>query len=202
MIITTDNFFVLLFGWETLTIAFYLLAGYDRGLPGRMEASVITVVFGKASGAAVLLGALLLAGRTHTFVFTASAVDPRSVAGQTAYALLLLGFGIKVGLVPAHIWMPRGYAAARPSTCRDGRCGRQRRLLRNVAHTERAGSATGLAGLRGAGRRGATAILGIAHAAVNADLAALISWSSVENAGLITAGYGVALMGPRQVSRD
>lgn len=196
VIITTDNFFVLLFGWETLTIAFYLLAGYDRGLPGRMEASVITVVFGKASGAAVLLGALLLAGRTHTFVFTASAVDPRSVAGQAAYALLLLGFGIKVGLVPAHIWMPRGYAAAP---------GPARAVMAGVAVN---------VGFYGMWRTlnalgpppvwlacvvlvvgGATAILGIAHAAVNADLAALISWSSVENAGLITAGYGVALMG-------
>ena len=42
---------------------------------------------------------------------------------------------------------------------------------------------------------GVTAILGIAHAAVNPDLARLISWSSVENAGVITAGFGVALVG-------
>ena len=35
VIMTADNFFVLLFGWETLTVAFYLLAGYDRDRPGR-----------------------------------------------------------------------------------------------------------------------------------------------------------------------
>jgi formate hydrogenlyase subunit 3/multisubunit Na+/H+ antiporter MnhD subunit len=51
VIVTADNFFVLLFGWEALTVAFYLLAGYDRGQPGRAEASVVTVVCGKASGA-------------------------------------------------------------------------------------------------------------------------------------------------------
>ena len=112
VIITTDNVFVLLFGWELLTVAFYLLAGYDRDLPGRAAGSIITVVFGKVSGAAVLMGALLLASRTHSFAFSAGAVDPHSAVGQAAYALLLFGFGVKVGLVPAHIWMPRGYAAA------------------------------------------------------------------------------------------
>lgn len=196
VIVTADNFFVLLFGWEGLTVAFYLMAGYDRDLPGRADGSIITVVFGKASGAALLIGALLLAGRTHTFVFTSGAVDARSAVGQAAYALLLLGFGIKVGLVPAHIWMPRGYAAAP---------GPARAVMAGVAVN---------VGFYGMWRTlhimgppavwltcvvlvvgGVTAILGIAHAAVNSDLAGLISWSSVENAGVITAGYGAALVG-------
>jgi hydrogenase-4 component B len=195
-IITTDNLFVLLFGWELLTVAFYLLAGYDRDLPGRAAGSIITVVFGKVSGAAVLMGALLLATRTHSFAFSAGAVSPHSAVGQAAYALLLFGFGVKVGLVPAHIWMPRGYAAAP---------GPARAIM--------AGAAVNV-GFYGMWRTldilgsppvwlvcvvlvagGVTAILGIAHAAVNPDLAALISWSSVENAGVITAGFGVALVG-------
>lgn len=195
-IITTDNLFVLLFGWELLTVAFYLLAGFDRDLPGRANGSIITVVFGKASGAAVLMGALLLASRTHSFAFSADAVDPHSAVGQAAYALLLFGFGVKVGLVPAHIWMPRGYAAAP---------GPARAIM--------AGAAVNV-GFYGMWRTldilgsppvwlvcvvlvagGVTAILGIAHAAVNPDLAALISWSSVENAGVITTGFGVALVG-------
>lgn len=196
IVITSDNLFVLLFGWELLTAAFYLIAGYDRGLPGRARGSIITVVFGKASGAALLMGALLLAAHTHTFAFIAGGLDPLSAAGQTSYALLLFGFGIKVGLVPAHIWMPRGYFAAP---------GPARAVI--------AGSAVNV-GFYGMWRTlnifgappvwlvcvvlivgGVTAILGIAHAAVNPDLATLISWSSVENAGLITAGFGVALVG-------
>lgn len=196
VVITADNMFVLLFGWETLTVAFYLLSGYDRGLPGRVGGSALTVVFGKISGAAVLLGALLLSGRTHSFAFTAATVDPRSAGGQAAYALLLLGFGIKVGLVPAHIWMPRGYAAA-PGPARAimagvavnvGFYGMWRTLDVLGAPPVWLACAVLVVG-------GVTAVLGIAHAAVNPDLAALISWSSVENAGVITAGFGVALMG-------
>jgi hydrogenase-4 component B len=40
-----------------------------------------------------------------------------------------------------------------------------------------------------------TAILGIAHAAVATQLPRVIAYSSVENTGLIVAGFGVALTG-------
>jgi hydrogenase-4 component B len=108
VILTADNLFVLLFGWEALTIAFYLLTGFDRGRSGRARASLVTVVFGKTSGAALLLGGLLLTARTQTFALTAAGVDAHSALGQTAYALLLGGFAIKVGLLPGHVWLPRG----------------------------------------------------------------------------------------------
>ena len=42
---------------------------------------------------------------------------------------------------------------------------------------------------------GVTALLGIAHAAVQQGLQRVIAYSSVENAGLILAGFGVALVG-------
>ena len=42
---------------------------------------------------------------------------------------------------------------------------------------------------------GMTALLGIAHAAVQQSLQRVIAYSSVENAGLILAGFGVALVG-------
>lgn len=196
VIFTADNFIVLLFGWEGLTVAFYLLAGYDRHLPGRDRGSVATAIFGRASGAAMMLGALLLAAHTHSLSFIRDGVDPRSAAGQAVYALLLFGFGIKVGLVPAHVWMPRGYsAAAGParavmagSAVNVGFYGMWRTLDVMGPPATWLACAVLIAG-------GLTAILGIAHAAVNPDLAALISWSSVENAGVITAGYGAALVG-------
>lgn len=196
VIVTTDNWFVVLFGWELLTVAFYLLAGYDRDLPGRVTGSTITVVFGKASGAALLMGALVLAAQTHSFSFSAAATDPHSAACRAAYALMLLGFGIKVGLVPAHIWMPRGYSAA-PGPARAvmagaavnvGFYGMWRTLQVMGAPQVWLACVVLVLG-------GVTAILGIAQAAVNLDLNRLISWSSVENAGMITVGFGVALVG-------
>ena len=64
------------------------------------------------SGAALLVGLLLLAARSHSITLASFAHVPGGAARTTALVLLLAGFAIKAGLVPFQVWMPRGYAAA------------------------------------------------------------------------------------------
>jgi hydrogenase-4 component B len=196
IVITADNAFVFLLGWELLTIAFYLLASYERAKPDRADAAIITVTLGKVSGAALLLGFLLLAGRAGGFSFADLASVPRSGLRDGAFALLVAGFAVKVGLVPLHVWMPRGYRAA-PGPLRAVMAGvavnvgfygmwRTLALLRVPP-----GWLAVILLLLG----GFTALLGIAHATVQTDLAEVVAYSSIENGGLISVGYGVALVG-------
>lgn len=193
---SADHLFVLLFGWESLTFAFYLLSGYDRHRPGRARASVAAVTFGKLSGATLLGGGLLLAAPAHTFALTGFSTSAHSTAGSIGYGLLLFGFAVKVGVVPVQVWLPPAYAAA-PGPARAvmagaavnvGFYGMWRTLQILGPAPVWLATAVLIVG-------GVTAILGIAHAAVNPDLAGLIAWSSVENAGVITAGFGAALVG-------
>src|ERR1700734_770070 len=114
VIMTAQDAFTALFGWESLTAAFYLLAGARRGEPERGGAARITVAFGKVSGAALLVGLLLLAARSHSVVLASFTHVPGGAARTTALVLLLAGFAIKAGLVPFQVWLPRGYAAAPP----------------------------------------------------------------------------------------
>jgi hydrogenase-4 component B len=196
VIVTARDAFVFLFAWEALTIAFYLLAGFDRERPGRPTSALVTLVFGKVSGAALLFGLLLLAGRAGSFSFTAFGAVPGGAVRAAAYTLLVLGFAIKIGLVPWQVWMPRGYAAAP---------GPHRAIMAGVAVNVGfyglwrtfellgrppawlAGTVLILAAI--------TALLGISHAAVQTDLQRVIAYSSVENTGLILTGYGIALVG-------
>lgn len=196
VIITADNLFVLLFGWETLSFAFYLLTGFDRGHYRPASASVVTVVFGKSSGAALLVGGAVLAAHSGSFVLADLAGPDPSAAGQVGYALLLAGFAVKVGLLPVQIWLPPSYASAPPAA---------RAVMAGVAVNVGFYGMWRTLQILGAPPMwltvlilvlaGCTAILGIAHAAVHADLAHLVAWSSVENAGVITAGFGVAMIG-------
>lgn len=196
VIITADNAFVFLLGWELLTIAFYLLTGFERGKAERTDAAIVTVALGKLSGAALLLGLLLLASRAGGFSFAEFASLPRSGLRDAAFALLVAGFAVKIGLVPLHVWMPRGYRGA-PGPLRAVMAGvavnvgfygmwRTLELLRVPP-----GWLAVIILLLGA----FTALLGIAHAAVQTDLAEVVAYSSVENSGLISVGYGVALLG-------
>jgi formate hydrogenlyase subunit 3/multisubunit Na+/H+ antiporter MnhD subunit len=196
LIITADNVFGFVLAWELLTIGFYLLAGFNRADARHAGDSLSTVVFGKLSGAAVLLGFLLLAGAAHEFTFTALATLPRSPLRDAGFALLVAGFAVKVGLVPVHVWMPRGYQAA-PGPLRAimagvavnvGFYGMWRTLETLRVPPGWLAVAVLLIGA-------ITALLGIAHATTHTNLAGVIAYSSVENGGLISVGYGVALIG-------
>ena len=196
VIMTARDAFTALFGWETLTLAFYLLAGSERNKPGRASAAQVTFAFGKLSGAALLTGLLLLATRSHSILLASFAQVPGGAARTTAEVLLLGGFAVKAGLVPFQVWLPRGYAAA-PGPARAimaGVCVNVAfyGMWRTLALIGRApGWLTGGLLVLGA----LSALLGIAHAAVQNRLSRVIAYSSIENTGLIVTGFGVALTG-------
>ena len=196
VIMTAQDAFTLLFGWETLTLAFYLLAGSERNKPGRSAAAQVTFAFGKVSGAALLVGLLLLATRSHSIMLASFTHVPGGAARTTAEVLLLGGFAVKAGLVPFQVWLPRGYSAA-PGPARAimaGVCVNVAfyGMWRTLALVGRApGWLTGALLVLGA----LSALLGIAHAAVQNRLSRVIAYSSIENTGLIVTGFGVALTG-------
>ncbi|HEX4059001.1 MAG TPA: proton-conducting transporter membrane subunit [Galbitalea sp.] len=194
--ILAGNLFVLIAGWEGLGFAFYLVVGFDRDRTARARSSILASVFSKASGAALVLGALLLYAETHSFSLASFAHASAGPGRDAAWALLVLGFGVKVGMVPVHLWLPSGYAAAP---------GPARAILAGVAVNVGFYGLWRIMDVLGAPPTwlacvvlvlaGVTAVLGISHATVHADLAYLVAWSSVENAGIILAGFGVAMVG-------
>lgn len=193
LVLVADHLFTLLFGWEGLTFAFLLLAGFDRRRLAGRRATVLAGTFGKLSGACLLAGGALVATSAGGLSF--ADLTP-SVHRTPAIALLMLGFAIKVGVVPVQVWLPTTYATA-PDRARAlmagaavnvGFYGMWRTLqLLGPAPTWLAVTVLVVGGV--------TAVLGISHAAVHPDLRGLIAWSSVENAGVISAGFGVALAG-------
>jgi hydrogenase-4 component B len=201
VVMTAQDAFTALFGWESLTAAFYLLAGARRGPapapgPDRVGAARVTVAFGKASGAALLVGLLLLAARSHSIMLASFTHAPDGAGRTTALVLLIAGFAIKAGLVPFQVWLPRGYAAAPPparavmaGVCVNVGFYGLWRTLALLGHPP--GWLAGILLILG----GLSALLGIAHAAVQNRLSRVIAYSSVENSGLIITGFGVALTG-------
>lgn len=196
VVLTARDAFTFVFGWESLTLAFWVLAGNRRRLPGRPAAALVTLVFGRVSGACLLAGLLLLATRAGSLTLAGLGHAPAGPLRATACVLLLAGFAVKVGVVPFQVWVPRGYAAA-PGPARAVMAGVAVNvgfygLWRTLAVVGPPPAAVTdvlllLASL--------TALLGIAHAAVQGSLQRVIAYSSVENAGLMLAGFGVALVG-------
>ena len=196
VVIVAGDAFSFLFGWESLTVAFYVLVGIRRSDRANARSAWATLGMGKMSGGALLLAFLLLAGRSGSIALASWSHVPGGALHSAAFVLIVIGFGAKVGLLPFQVWVPIGYPAA-PGPTRAALAG----LAANVGFY-------GLWRFLGILGRppawlavvvlvlgGFTALVGICFAAVQSRLNRAIAYSSVENAGMILVGYGVALAG-------
>ena len=134
VVITAADAFTFLLAWELVTAGFYLLAGFERDRPGRPAGALVTLAFGKVSGAALLVGLLLLAVRSGSLDLASFARVPGGAARATAQVLLVAGFAVKVGTGPVPgVAAPRVRGRAGTGPRGHGRDRGQRRLLRPVA---------------------------------------------------------------------
>ncbi len=118
MILVAANHFASFFlGLEILSVGLYALIAYDRTRRFALEAGLKYLVLAATSSSFLLFGMALLyahVGRMD-FVHVARALsldsDPRILA-ITGLALLTVGIGFKLAIVPFHLWTPDIYQGA------------------------------------------------------------------------------------------
>jgi hydrogenase-4 component B len=111
--------------------------------------------------------------------------------------LALVGFGLKAGVFPLHIWLPAAHANApsHVSAMMSGFCIKLGvyGLVRFTGWLPPPAAA----GWTMIGIGAITALLGIAFAFAQSDLKRLLAYCSVENVGIIVTALGVAMLGAR-----
>ena len=142
---------------------------------------------------------LVLAGHAGSLSFPVAAVRPRGRADLCAhgvFVLFFLGFGVKAGIIPLHVWLPEAHPAAPSSVSA---------LMSAVLIT------AGIYGLYRVCAFGLgvpdqnwalavmfvgmlSAILGVLYALTQTDLKRLLAYSTIENSGIIVLGLGAAMM--------
>ncbi len=113
------NLLTLFVFYELLTVATYPLVTHDE-TPEARSAGRKYLAYTFGGGVAVLAGTVLVYTMTGAseFAFTpggfvdAAATDP--VFAQAAFALLVVGFGVKAALMPMHSWLPDAMVAPTP----------------------------------------------------------------------------------------
>jgi NADH-quinone oxidoreductase subunit N len=116
----STNLVMIFLGLELLSIAVYVLAGFDRARARSVEAALKYFLLGAFSTGFFLYGIVLLYGATGSMDLAAIAAGaPAPGAGQAAnllfvagIMLLLVGFAFKVAVVPFHMWSPDVYEGA------------------------------------------------------------------------------------------
>lgn len=195
LVLSADNSLLFLFGWEVMAIAAFFLVTTEQERPEARHAGFVYLVSAHAGALALFALFVVLAQETGSLHFPALA----SLAPASATLIFLLGlfgFGIKAGLMPLHIWLPVAHAAA-PShasailsgiVLKTGIYG----LLRLTSFFTEIPSWWGWTVLLFGVISG---IFGVALALAQHDLKRLLAYHSVENIGIITIGFGLALLG-------
>ncbi len=194
--IGSDNAFLFFLAWEAVTVSIYLIAsaGRDRA---DLLAGYLTGGLAKIGGAALLAAFGLLYAHTHSFSLEVWAHASLSAGTRSVlFALFLVCFATKVGVVPLQGGLPAGYGSAP----RLGAASLSIALCAGFYGLWRfefeilgplpvwCGDALLILG-------GVTALSGIVYALTQDNLRRFLGYSTVEHAGIVLTGLGVALLG-------
>lgn len=111
---TANDLIMVFLALELLSIPLYILAGFFRDRLSSEEAALKYFLLGTFSSAFLLFGIAWIYGATGSTSFNGilTAVQAGSANGLLLLigaALLLVGFGFKIGVFPFHSWVPDVY---------------------------------------------------------------------------------------------
>ncbi len=194
-VLLASNGLHFLLAWEAFVLAAYFLIILDPDSAGARPAGWLYLAASHA-GTLCLFGFFCgIASRTGSWDLG----PMRDNAGLAPlFWLGLVGFGLKAGLFPLHVWLPSGHASA-PSHVSAILSGVMINmgvygLVRFTGWLPVPHEAGWVLIFGGA----VSALAGMAFAVSQTDLKRLLAYCTVENVGIIGVGLGAALLGSEQ----
>jgi hydrogenase-4 component B len=197
LVLAADNGVVFLISWEIMALCGYFLVLTDREDEQSQQAGFIYLLSTHA-GTLALFALFSLLGENACLVNlpAAGSLSGNAANATAVFLLAMIGFGIKAGIMPLHIWLPGAHAAA-PShvsalmsgvMIKTGIYG----ILRVISFFQIAPAWWGVLilclGLL-------SGIFGVILAIAQHDIKRLLAYHSIENIGIILIGIGAAMLG-------
>lgn len=199
LVFVAGDLVTFLCAWEMMTLATAALVATDHEERASRRAAYLYLVMSHLGTGFLIAGFLMLASAYGSLSFATLlsggvAIEP---IRHVLFAFFFLGFGVKAGIVPLHVWLPEAHPAAPTNVSA---------LMSGVVIK------TGIYGLVrvcafGLGVPplswgvivlvvgGLSAVLGVLYALMQHDLKRLLAYHSIENIGIILLGLGAGMMG-------
>src|SRR5438045_653004 len=115
LVFVADNIWLFLIAWEIMALTAYCLVSFEHERPEARDAGVLYFIMSHIDAGCIILAFLLLFQASGDYSFDGwHALGAKMSPGKrdAAFVLFLLGFGIKAGIVPLHIWLPVAHPVA------------------------------------------------------------------------------------------
>ncbi|OQY20383.1 MAG: hydrogenase 4 subunit B [Desulfobacteraceae bacterium 4572_35.1] len=197
LVMLAADAFSFMLAWELMSVASYFLVAYQHQNSENRNAAFIYLLMAQVGGLFILLGYGVLAAFGGAFSFDAMAAAPLSSGwASIAFILAFIGFGMKAGVVPLHVWLPQAHPVA-PSHISALMSG----VMLKVAvygfirfSYDLLGDIHWQWGVLVLFIGSVSAILGVLYALMQHDLKRLLAYHSVENIGIIYMGIGLSMI--------
>ncbi len=194
------------FAWEIMTLSAAALVTTDHEDPRSRRAAAVYLVMSHIATGCLIAAFLVLASATGSLSFATlfSGDVVRGPMRDALFALFFLGFGVKAGIVPLHVWLPEAHPAAPTSIS----ALLSAVLLKTGIYGMVRVCAFGLGvprlswGVVVVVVGGLSAVLGVLYALMQHDLKRLLAYHSIENIGIILLGLGAGMMALAQGRGD
>ena len=199
LVVVSSGGFSFLFAWELMTIASFMLILFEADRQEVRRAALNYLVMMHIGFLFLVVGFVMLYNVTGSANFAAINAYYEHANLLPLFVILFIGFGMKAGLFPMHIWLPEAHPAA-PShvsaimsgvMIKTGVYG----IIRIMQVEELRPDMLFTIGLIVLVSGAVTGLWGVILAAMQNDIKRLLAYSSIENVGVILIGLGIAAVG-------
>ncbi len=187
-----------LFAWELMTLATAGLVTTEHEDRDTRRAAYLYLVMSHVATGCLIAGFLVLGSASGSVSFS-TLLSGDVVGGPLRdglFGLFFIGFAVKAGIIPLHVWLPEAHPAA-PTSISALMSGV---LIKTGIYGIVRVCAFGLGvpklswGVIVLVLGGISAVLGVLYALMQHDLKRLLAYHSIENIGIILLGLGAGMM--------
>ncbi|MEY4767416.1 MAG: hypothetical protein RL637_55 [Pseudomonadota bacterium] len=113
LVLIADDAFFFMIAWELMSVASYFLVAFQHEHSANRRAAFLYLLMAEVGALMIILAFGVLASFSDSFTFDQLREAKLSDTWATiAFVLALIGFGMKAGLVPLHVWLPEAHPVA------------------------------------------------------------------------------------------
>jgi hydrogenase-4 component B len=198
LVFVASDVITFLFAWELMTLATAALVTTEHERRSSRRAAYLYLVMSHIGTGCLFAGFLTLVATSGSVSFSTLLTGDvaRGPMRDWLFCLFFLGFGVKAGIIPLHVWLPEAHPAA-PTSISALMSGV---LIKTGIYGIVRVCAFGLGvprlswGVLIVALGGLSAVLGVLYALMQHDLKRLLAYHSIENIGIILLGLGAGMM--------